>query len=100
MLEEEDCDLRIVELVFKRASLLDRQSVRLPAELVPNPVKDLEEKDKMEENGPNGKMDMSKRTGTESKTKGQDGYAMKQSTTYHLKVTVGELLVTNVSGVT
>ena len=46
------------------------------------------------------KMDMSKRTGTELKTKGQDGYAMKQSTTYHLKVTVGELLVANVSGVT
>ena len=97
MLEEEDCDSRIVELVFERASLLDRQSVRLAAELVPNPVKDLEGKG---QNGPNGKMDMSKRTGTELKTKGQDGYAIKQSTTYHLKVTVGELLVANVSGVT
>ena len=73
MLEEEDCDLRIVELVFERASLLDRQSVRLAAELVPNPVKDLEEKG---QKGQNGKMDnldkkdkmgMSKRTGADVK---------------------------------
>ena len=51
MLEEEDCDLRIVELVFERASLLDRQSVRLAAELVPNPVKDLEGKGQKGQNG-------------------------------------------------
>ena len=83
MLEEEDCDLRIVELVFERASLLDRQSVRLPAELVPNPVKDLEEK------GPNGKMDnmdkkdkmdMSKRTGTNVKWRKRDKMDMSKRT--------------------
>ena len=62
----------------------------------------MEEKGQKGQNGPNGKMDMSKRTGTELKTKGQDGsdIVIKQSTTYHLKVTVGELLVANVSGVT
>ena len=39
-----DCNLRIVELVFERASLLDCQSVRLPTEFISNPEKDLEEK--------------------------------------------------------
>ena len=76
MLEEEDCDLRIVELVFERASLLDRQSVRLPAELVSHPVKDLEGKG---QNGQKEQKDKCKMRTKENRTKRQcqwqDGYA-------------------------